>query len=300
MPRVAGIVREVDEIRLRVVAGGTLALLVAAGLWLSGKTQRDSDARVEALRAGRASQEERSADVAEDEAFAARIYEAAVAEDAERFGLEGVDVLQLREPNAHAIELQDAEVLRSGHSWASPHLVVRAKQEKVTYQQHGATVAATHVIAEVENVGEVPVAYNLRVRSRDRGRCDVRGVRTHNGLALDVGEKVSIVVCAGRGSIRLEHVEILELTPLGYHYISGLPAEALGIDPVTAQAHEPTARVPACGAVDARKLSAKLSAGEARWVDVADFYSRHSCERWQFVTGYRHAEAPLERLPIAR
>lgn len=289
-----------EAIGLRVIGAGLLGILLAAGSWLAGKQERDSARRVEALRDGRAIQEQALEDPAHVAARDARAYQAGVMEDAARFEIDAFDIEILYEPNTHAIELRDAEVLQPGQSWSSKHLTVRAKREKVTYQQHGATIAASHVVAEIENVGDVAVAYNLRVRSKERGRCDVRGLRTHNAVALAVGEKASIVVCAGRGAISLEHVEILELSPLGYHFVSAVPAEALGIDPVTAQAHRPPASSPSCDALDVQSLSATLRDGRARWVDVADFYSRHNCTRWQYVPAYRHATARLPHLPVTR
>ena len=290
--------RAVEALALRAAAGGVLAILLTGGYWMAGKQKRDSASRVEALRDGRAQQEQALEDPEVLHERNARLYEAGVHEDAAAFGIDPPAFESLLAPNTHAVALQDAHALQAGHSWSSSHLVVHAKHEKVTYQQHGATVSAVHLVAEIENVASVPIAYNVRVRSKDRGRCDVRGVRTHNAVALAPGETASIVVCAGRGALSLEHVEVLELGTLGFHLLSGVPPHALGIDPVSAQAHRPPQSVPDCAGTDVAWLAGEIREGRVRWVDVADFYSRHNCTRWPYVRGYRYASAPLARLPV--
>jgi hypothetical protein len=121
----------------------------------------------------------------------------------------------------------------------------------------------------------------------------------HNAMALMPDEAADVVVCAGTGSVRVERLEILEISRLGYHYVSQLPPGAVGHDPVTAAAHEPISRMPLCTSVDDKGLSAQVRQGLARWVDVVDFYSRHSCERFKYFDGYRYAaaERPLPAAP---
>jgi hypothetical protein len=290
--------RVLEAIILRTAAAGVLAAVLAVGSWLAGKQGRDSAKRMAAVQDGRADQEQALEDASAIAAREMRGYEAALVEDAQALELEPPPLSSITAPNLHVIALQDAVTLRPGEPWTSEHLVIRAEQDKVTYQRHGASVAATHLVALVENVASVPVAYNVRVRSAERGRCDVRGTRSHNAIALRPGEVASIVVCAGRGALSLEHVEVLELTEIGHRFVSSLPTAALGLDPVTAQAHRPPAAGVSCETTDARRLAAAIEAGQARWVDVADFYSRHNCTRWAFPPGYRHATGPLTRLPI--
>jgi hypothetical protein len=294
------IVGAVESLMVRVMAATVLSVLVAAGSWVAGKQARDSAQRVDALRDGRAIQGQVLEEASAIEAREMLAYEAAVIEDARAFDLDPPDLKALTAPNVHVIALSEAVILRPGESWSSSHLVVRAKQEKVTYQKNRGSIAAPHVVAEIENVAGVPIAYHVRVRSHERGRCEVRGTRSHNAVALQPAQKASIVVCAGRGALSLEHVEALELTPFGYHLVSGLPPLALGIDPVTAQAHRPPPMVPSCEAIDARGHAAEIEGGRARWVDVVDFYSRHHCTRWQYVSGYRHATGRLTPLPVTQ
>jgi hypothetical protein len=127
----------------------------------------------------------------------------------------------------------------------------------------------------------------------------VRGAREHNAVALRPGESAEIVVCAGRTDVRIERLEVLEVTDLGYHYLSQLSPLALGHDATTAAAHRPVVAVAACADLDVRTLAAYLQAGTATWADVVDFYSRHDCHRLPFFPGYRRAEQALPTLPVS-
>ena len=283
---------------LRVVAGITLAVVVGAGIYLSGKLVRDSRARVAELRDGdgeladaldRESQRTELADEAE--------FSDAVRGDALDLSVTGFDYEAFRGPYRYATEIREAVILGAGQSWSSPHLRVSAAHEKVTYQQHGAIVAARHAIAYVENISAVPIGYFLRVRSHDRGHCEVRGARMHNAMALMPKERAEIVVCAGGGKIRLEQLFVLEVPELGAYYLSQVPASAVAHDDVTAGSHRPLKRVGMCTGLDDKGLSTLIKEGETRWVDVMDFYARHNCTRHQFFVGYRYSPDGPARLP---
>ena len=107
-----------------------------------------------------------------------------------------------------------------------------------------------------------------------------------------------ISVCAGAGSIRVTDVRYLEITPLGYEYLSQLPPETVGYDASIARAHTPRRGRKICSSVPVQKIAHWLKNGELKWEDVADFYSRHSCERIQIDRRYRRATQNLERLPV--
>ena len=102
------------------------------------------------------------------------------------------------------------------------------------------------------------------------------------------GERAEIVVCGGGGRLRIQRAEALEISPLGYHYLSKLPPTALDRDSVTQGAHTPDRRATPCSALDPESIAGLLRAGRTRWVDVADFFSRHNCERFRYSEEYRH------------
>ena len=168
----------------------------------------------------------------------------------------------------------------------------------MTYREHGARVAARHSVATITNVSTTPIAYFLRVRSADRGQCPTRGARLHNAMALLPNEKAEAVVCAGKGRIKIEDLRVLEITPLGHAYFSKIPPIAVGHDAVTASAHQPLRKLPLCTKTPSVTISNALRGGVSQWEDVADFYSRHNCERYQFFPGYKLAKEALPELPV--
>ncbi|MCA9710585.1 MAG: hypothetical protein KDK70_32385, partial [Myxococcales bacterium] len=175
---------------------------------------------------------------------------------------------------------------------------IKVRLDKVNYMQRGAKVSSVHAIARLENVSKRPLAYHVVLKG-EAGKCIVRGAREHNAVSLRPGESAEIVVCAGRDKVRVERLEVMEVTDLGHHYLSQISPLALGQDGTTAAAHQPLVSVATCANLDAKTLAAYLAAGTASWADVVDFYSRHDCHRLQFFPGYRRAEQPLEVLPVA-
>jgi len=284
----------------RIFASIALTVAVLVGLWLSGKFVRESAARVQETRATERTATVARADVAQQRAALeapAATFERALEDAAKELELPVPTLAEVSAPHVYALELDIPTVLGTGKSWSSPHLRITAVSEKVTYQQHGASVSASHAIARIENISTTPVAYAARVTSAERGRCEVRGSRMHNATALRPGERADVVVCAGGGSIRLDRVEVLELGELGHRFVSRLPPRALGADEVTANAHRPMPQVEACAGVEAGSIVQMLRDGAAVWADVVDFYARHDCRRYAFVPGYRRASAALPSLP---
>ena len=279
----------------RVLAASTLALIVVLGVWWSGRWSRSVRARSELL----AADQRTTADLEEIRRvielrtrFDPQRVAVETAQDAERLGLSAEAAAELGDAQTHRRLLDEPEVLRAGQEWRVFPLRVRASHEKVRYQQHGATVAAKHLVATVENVGARPIAYFLVLRSEDRGRCDVRGARMHNAMALMPGERAEVVVCAGGGKLRIERAEVLEVGALGYFYLSMVSPHVVGHDRVVTSSHAPDRRAPRCTQLDAAQIESWVRDGLTRWVDVVDFFSRHHCDRFPFFLEYRYREGP--------
>lgn len=281
----------------RIGMGVAAVAVLGGGAFLAGKLERDSRARV-ADYASAAPVDAAPEPSKEDErAFAEQAFDKGVLEDANVFGvaLEGVEPVYAAQ--THTLELQEPVTLAPGRSWSSDRLEVSATIDKVKYQKHGATVSARHAIAVVKNVSDVPLAYHVRISSEARGRCDVHGARQHNAMALMPGEKAEIVVCAGGGKVRLLHAETLQISELGHRYLSRVPPRAAGVGSLSSHAHAPPKGSKLCETVDVAGLSLSIREGTARWVDIADYYSRHSCDRFRYFPAYRHTGQVLAKLP---
>ncbi|MEM7157696.1 MAG: hypothetical protein AAF799_32950 [Myxococcota bacterium] len=288
---------------LRMLGAAVLGLTLLTGVFLSGKARRDTEQRLEDLHAG-VERTEREVEARGEpppvaleenpEQFAMRL-----AEDVKTFALEPVTVEALGQPNAYFNELPEPVVLGNKKTWTSAHLKIKVHLDRVNYMQHGARVSSVHSLARIENISTVPIAYRAILRG-EKGKCEVRGAREHNAVTLVPGESAEIVVCAGRDRVKIEAVEVLEVSPLGHYYLSQISPRALGLDATSDAGHRPSISVPKCTKLDTKALLGYLQAGTAKWADIVDFYSRHNCHRLDFFPGYRRAEAPLDGLPVVR
>jgi len=285
---------------LRIGMGVAVAAVLGAGVFLSGKLERDSRNRVADYATAVSSPADEAAPEApkDERAFAEQAFDKGILADAASFGVSKEGAIDaVRAAQAHAVELEAPVVLAPGKSWSSAHLKIEATVDKVKYQKLGATVSARHSMAVVENVSSVPIAYQVRLTSEARGRCDVHGARQHNAMALMPGEKAEIVVCAGGGKIRVLRAEILEISELGHRYLSRVPPRAVGAAGLSSHAHAPGGTTKVCETVDVAGLSLAVREGVTRWVDIVDFYSRHSCDRFRYFPDYRHSPDAPGTLP---
>jgi hypothetical protein len=291
----------VDPIlRGRLLAGAGVLAVFAIGASQAGGAVADVEQRVAAIRA-----DERTADEAQAAAMerehrfksTSDYFASALADDQRRYALTAMDLDTLRQPNPFEHLVEQPVVIPAGGSATFGPIRVEAKLEKVDYSRQGATITARHAVAHVTNAGDRPLAYLLRVRSADRGACDVRGSIAHNAMSLLAGETARVAVCAGTGGIEILDLRILGVTPIGHVYVSKLPAQAVGHDAVTARSHTTAHGIETCSRVPAGKLANLIEAGTVQWEDVVDFYSRHNCDRTQYADGYRRATQALDVLP---
>ncbi|MFO0636212.1 MAG: hypothetical protein U0168_25545 [Nannocystaceae bacterium] len=281
----------------RVLAAAALALALLVGVWLSNKFPRESAARVQVLRAGERDAQSARVKLAQDRAELEHgddAYLGHMAQLAAAWGLPAPTRAELEAPLVHAVELVDAVALQPGASWTGTHVRVTAVVERVTYKHQGVTVAANHTIARIENISSIPVAYLVRASSAERGRCEVRGSRMHNANALRPAEVADVVLCAGSGSVRLEHVEVIEVSEFQQRLLSQVSPRALGADDITAGAHQPIEAVELCIGMNAQTLAAMVRDGTTSWADVTDYFARHDCHRDAMPAGYTRVRAAAD------
>lgn len=225
-------------------------------------------------------------------------FEAELEADFKSFDIAPISMDALKLPNKFFHEVSEPVLIQPGRAHSTAHVSIRASVERVNYKKSGATVSTRHMVATIRNTSTKPIAYFLRVASATRGHCKVRGARLHNTMALLPGESAEVVVCAGSGAVKVEELQVLEITPIGHVYVSKVPPSAVGHDPISATSHAPQKKVPMCSMVPGTRISNLIKLGKTRWRDVMDFYARHSCERFQFFAGYTMATEPVERLPV--
>lgn len=287
----------------RLLAG--LGLLVVVGIGVRSGTNfaGATEAQVQAVMEKKISAEQQESNVLKrGKRFenTAEHFVFELAEDSKKYSLAELTAEELARPNPWRILVEGSEPvnLAPGKKFSGDGIGVKARSSKVRYTKGGVSVKSVHAVAVLENNGSVPLAYRIVVEPSKSGSCEVRGMRRHNALALMPGEKAEVVVCAGRGGISIRALEVMELTPLGYYYVSMLPPSTFGIDATRSSAHAPPRGAALCTGVPARKIASALRTGDVQWRDVVDFYSRHSCHRLQVPKGYAWTDTPREQLPV--
>ena len=214
-------------------------------------------------------------------------------------GDEDLDMEALKASNHSEQLVHDSIQVGLRGAYKSKYIHVTPRVKKIPYRRGGATISARHTMAVVKNVSKKPLAYYLNVASTETGNCEIRAARSHNAMALMPGEKTEIAVCAGAGGIEIRDLRIMEITPLGYRYLSKLPPQSIGHDKITQLSHDPGPKSALCTKVPIRALQQQLASNQMRWEDIVDYYSRHNCDHHQIVRDYRKREESVDELPIS-
>ncbi len=293
-----------DELqRNRLFAGGALLLVLFGGYSLSSSYAGATEEQVVAVMAKRVTRAEQQSKVlARGKRFenTPEHFAFELSEDLKRFSLREMTTQELGRPNAWRllVDKTDPEQLASGRTYSGDGISIKAATTKVKYRRHGVTVKSVHAVAKLKNTSSTPLAYRVTLAPDTSGKCEVRGIRRHNTIALMPGETADVVVCAGRSGVVILGAEVMELTPIGYYYLSMLPPTATGIDAVRGGAHLPPSVATQCDGVPAIKYAKAIRRGDIKWRDLVDFYSRHNCARLQMPEGYAWTGDGQENLPV--
>jgi hypothetical protein len=152
----------------------------------------------------------------------------------------------------------------------------------------------------VENPGTSAVAYRVETDiSSGNAACQNRTLLPHNGNVIAAGGRQVRGECVFKKGIELyvRQVETADLPPLAAFYLSLVPPQAMGVEERVAGGHRPQlpAGVVPCNVAMSQSVRAGLEDGAVTWRDLADFYSRHTCARYQYIDGYRAFTSDGER-----
>ena len=148
----------------------------------------------------------------------------------------------------------------------------------------------SHMILKIENKGHMSLAYRVATKPSLGARACVRMQHlAHNAVVLAPGAIATRTECVYRKGWSLEilDVETVEVPELGYHYLSALSAEGLGLDPRTAKRHQVPHTVMSCPAPTSAATRNAIRSGSISWRDQIDFYARHRCKTYKFPHPYR-------------
>jgi hypothetical protein len=230
--------------------------------------------------------------------FAPGYYRSLVEEDAKKVGLPKDQTKALWGANAYFAEFSGSQLLKVGASLETTHLRLQAVSDKVWVGEEGQGYRTEHLVLQLANRTDKYLAY--RVLTEVSGRCRGKGILSHNAFALKPSEEIRRTECilTRESHLTVKRVEALEISPLGYYYVSQLDPQGLRLDARTSEGHQTPPQLGPCRLIPWRRIQHVLERGEAVWYDVLDFYSRHGCNEYTYFLGYRWSEKAPRKLPV--
>ena len=224
-------------------------------------------------------------------------FKALVTEDAQKLGVKRFSFKRLVAVNRHFIEFTGSQLLRPRGKLETRHLVLEAQRRKIFVGEPGHGYRIDHLVLVIVNKTGHHLAY--RVVTTAKGECGRKGAMPHNALAIVPKGRVMRTECilAPGTEVRVREVEVMEVSPLGYYYISRLDPGHLQLPRRTTAGHEIPGGMQPCRLLPWRRIKAGMQRGDVAWSDVIDFYSRHNCDEYTFFTEYVYDRKGPGRLP---
>jgi hypothetical protein len=225
-------------------------------------------------------------------------YKASLDDDFKKFGLKPVPLAELTLPLAYSDELKEARKLKPDRdSLETAHLKLATHTRKEwASTADGQGFRYEHIILEITNKTDKPLAYRIDTTVDHPEKCRSKGSIPHDAIALKPGEKIERTECLWHpgAMLTVKSVETLELSDLGYFYVSQLTPSQVLVDARTSLGHVVPKGAKQCPFVPWREIQAAAQTGTS-WADVIDFYARHNCSEpgnYSFYTGYKRWTAP--------
>ena len=202
----------------------------------------------------------------------------------------------MKKPHPHFIEFSGDMGLDADKSFETDHLKLTLKVTKIAVGVEGSEMSTDHLVMVIQNKTDEYLAY--QVKTSIEGKCAAKAVLAQNALALKPKEEISRTEClpTGPGELRINKVEVMELSQLGYYYVSRLDPERLFMDPRATEGHQVPLQK-SCKMLPWRAIHQAVKKGGAGWRDVIDFYARHNCDNYFFYPSYRYSESGVAKLP---
>ncbi len=231
-----------------------------------------------------------------DYRFKLGYYLSVIQEDAKKIGIAAPSLKSLHQSNLYFAEFTGKQHLRPGDRLNTQHLLLVAKRQKVWVGDPGQGYKVDHLLLEITNKTNYYLAY--RIQTFVSGHCRRHGILPYNALALEPKQKQLRVECvySRRRRITVKQVEVLQISQLGYHYVSRLDPNQLQVNPRVASGHTP-GKLPLCKMLPWQIFHQAFKMKTAQWYDVIDFYSRHNCDEYTFFIGYRWTDKIIKHLP---
>jgi len=234
--------------------------------------------------------------------FSEPIYRALVEQDGRRYQVRIPSLDELKQPIPYFDEIQGKRRLRPGKPVKTRHLTITLSVEKQQATVDGNAFRADHLTLQIENNTPKYLAYRVGTQVLGRRQCLSKGEIAHNAIVLAPHEKIRRTECLyNKGSqVELLGVEVMEVEPLSAYYLSRLAPSLVLYDARTSAGHVPMAQPLCRQTVNWQEIQRGVEQNKFDWVDMMDFYARHSCDEYAFFDSYRYrdsAELPLPARP---
>jgi hypothetical protein len=229
--------------------------------------------------------------------YSSGYYKATIEENAKKHKLSPPSVDQMALPLPYSDELSAPRTMKADKDQLdTPHLHLATHVAK-EWASTGtaANLRVEHLMLSITNKSDRPIAYRVETKLGDAARCKNKAAIAHNAVALKPGETIQRSECMWSKNMTLEvdRIETIELSDLGYYYVSRLVPQQVLLGERVTQGHQPPDKLPLCSFVPWREIHASSETkGGVDWSDVLDFYARHNCDEYTFFNTYRRWTAP--------
>jgi hypothetical protein len=228
--------------------------------------------------------------------YSAGYYKAILDEDTKRYGIDPVTADELARPLAYAEELSSRRAMKvKKDTLETQHLkLTTSVRNEWAATGTGQRFRFEHIILTITNRSERPLAYRVMTTIDHPEHCRSQGAMAHNAIALRPGESTERTECLfhDKAQLTVDKIEVVELSPLGFFYVSRLQPIQIGLDERTSAGHRAPDPAKDCAFVPGRDIKSSAESAHTGWADVIDFYARHNCDEYSYYRGYRRWTAP--------
>lgn len=227
-------------------------------------------------------------------------YKSQLKDDCKALNIRPVSMRALAAVNPLRKELpvpKTLSLLRKKHgTLQTESLTIKLKTKRLLIGADGSGITALHYVLSITNRTDSFLAYRVDTKYLF-GKADFAHL-AHNAIALRPRETItrSEGLVRKNGKIIVNRVEVLELTRLGYHYVSRLDPIQLGYPKRSTTGHS-FGKFGRCQIIPWRMIQKAMKIKTIHWYDVIDFYSRHNCSEYSYFKGYYLAKDDVETLP---
>lgn len=222
-------------------------------------------------------------------------YDSYLKEDVASFGLRPVLAREMSSVFRYRAD-QERHMMEVGDTIEILDLTITLSVKKIKGSRRD------HMILSIENKSHMSLAYRVQTKPSPGSRVCKRMVHlTHNAVALPPKGKVRRAECVYRSgwSLEITEIETVEVPELGFHYLSSLAPEGIGLDKRTAKRHKAPHNQMSCPPPNSAPLRHAIASGAITWRDQVDFFARHRCKSYKFPRAYRAFRKDAElSLPV--